>query len=291
MDGNGGSDPRVIQLKQRRKGGGFMKNQNQLIGIGAIVVVLLILLSKSVTVVPAGHVGVKDFFGNVEAEVLPSGFHVVNPLLRIYPMSIRTNEITESSSVPSREGLSVNLDVSLLYSLDPVQAAMVYKTLGLRYDTVVVVPQLRSVIRGVTASYDAKALYTAERELITSKMYEELKPTLAERGVRVEKVMLRSVQLPQILSTAIEKKLESEQQSEQMRFVLTREQQEAERKRVEAQGIADFQRIVTSGLTPAFLRWKGIEATKEISKSENAKVIVIGSGADGLPIILGGNNE
>lgn len=291
MDVNGGSDPRVIQLKQRRKGGGFMKNQNQLIGIGAIVVVMLILLSKAVTVVPAGHVGVKDFFGNVSADVLSAGFHVVNPLLRIYPMSIRTNEITESASVPSREGLSVNLDVSLLYSLDPAQAAMVYKTLGLRYDTVVVVPQLRSVVRGVTAAYDAKALYTAERELITSKMYEELKPTLAERGVRVEKVMLRSVQLPQILSTAIEKKLESEQQSEQMKFVVTREQQEADRKRVEAQGIADFQRIVTNGLTPAFLRWKGIEATKEISKSENAKVIVIGSGADGLPIILGGNNE
>ncbi len=287
VDGDEGNS-RVIQLNRRKRGTG-MKNQSQLIGIGAIVLVVLIVLSKAVTVVPAGHVGVQDFFGQVDEEVLPAGFHVVNPLLRIYPMSVRTKEITETASVPSREGLSVNLDVSLLYSLDPAKAATVYRTIGLHYDSVVVIPQLRSVVRGVTAAYDAKSLYTAEREAIATKMFEEFKPAMADRGVRVEKMMLRSVQLPQILSTAIEKKLEAEQQAEQMKFVLQREQQEAERKRVEAQGISDFQRIVTAGLNDNFLRWKGIEATKDLSESENAKIVVIGSGSNGLPLILGGN--
>lgn len=254
------------------------------------LVVLGVIAMKSFTVIPAGHVGIKDLFGRVSEEALPAGFHIVNPLLKIHKLSIRTQELTEEASVPSKEGLSVNLDVSMLFSLDPRKAAQVYKTIGPSYIRVVVVPQLRSIVRGATASYEAKALYTAEREVISNEMLTQLKPILAERGINVEKVLLRSVALPAILATAIEKKLEAEQQAEQMKFVLNKEEQEAERKRVEAKGIADFQRIVTSGLTPAFLRWKGIEATATLSESPNAKVVVIGSGKDGLPIILGGVN-
>lgn len=256
----------------------------------ALLILLFLLAFKSITVIPAGHVGIKDLFGRVSDEALPAGFHIVNPLLRIHKLSIRTQELTEEASVPSKEGLSVNLDVSMLFSLDPSKAAQVYKTIGPSYVRVVVVPQLRSIVRGATASYEAKALYTAEREVISNEMYTQLRPILAERGITLEKVLLRSVALPNILATAIEKKLEAEQQAEQMRFVLNKEEQEAERKRVEAKGIADFQRIVTSGLTPSFLTWKGIEATAKLADSPNAKVVVIGSGKDGLPIILGGNN-
>jgi len=182
------------------------------------------------------------------------------------------------------------LDVSLLFSLNPEKAAQVYKTIGPDYIRIVVVPQLRSIIRGVTAGYEAKALYTSEREAIANEMLTHLKPLLLDRGVSVEKVLLRSATLPPILSTAIEKKLEAEQQSEQMKFVLNKETQEAERKRVEAKGIADFQQIVTTGLTDSYLRWKGIEATSKLADSQNSKVVVIGSGKDGLPIILGGQN-
>ncbi len=203
-------------------------------------------------------------------------------------MTIRTQEVTEQANVPSKEGLSVHLDVSLLASLNPEKAARVYKTIGSEYIRVVVIPQLRSVIRGVTASYEAKALYTSEREAIANEMFSHLQGPLLERGVTVEKVLLRSATLPSILATAIEKKLEAEQQSEQMKFVLNKETQEADRKRIEAQGIADFQKIVTTGLTDLFLRWKGIEATSKLADSENSKVVVIGSGKDGLPIILGG---
>lgn len=266
----------------------FPKGKGMFIVVGLIVAFLL--LAKSATVIPAGHVGIKDFFGNVSDKALPAGFHLVNPLLRIHKMSIRTQELTEESSVPSKEGLSVRLDVSLLFSLDPTKAAQVYKTMGPRYMRVVVVPQLRSIVRGSTANYEAKALYTAAREEITNDMFAQLQPLLAARGITTEKVLLRSVALPAILSTAIEKKLEAEQQAEQMKFVLNKETQEAERKRVEAKGIADFQRIVTAGLTPSFLRWKGIEATATLAGSQNAKVVVIGSGKDGLPIILGGDN-
>lgn len=260
-----------------------------LIWIGGFVI-FFFLLSKMITVIPAGHVGIKDFFGKVSDRTLQPGIHLVNPLLKIHKMSVRTQEMTEEANVPSREGLSVRLDVSLLFNLDREKAADVYKTLGSDYARIVVIPQLRSIVRGVTASYDAKALYTTERESISTEMYNNLQPILAERGVNVEKVLLRSVTLPDILATAIQKKLEAEQQSEQMKFVLGKEEQEADRKRVEARGIADFQKIVTSGLTSEFIRWKGIEATAKLADSQNTKVVVIGSGKDGLPIILGGQD-
>ncbi len=263
-------------------------------GKGKIIIAALILailvIPMSITIIPAGHVGLKDLFGKVSEGTLPAGIHIVNPLLKIHKLSIRTQEVTEQANVPSKEGLSVHLDVSLLFSLDPKKAAQVYKTIGPDYIRIVTIPQLRSIIRGVTASYEAKALYTSEREAIANEMLTHLRPPLLERGITVEKVLLRSATLPTILSTAIEKKLEAEQQSEQMKFVLNKETQEADRKRIEAQGIADFQKIVTTGLTDLFLRWKGIEATSKLADSQNSKVVVIGSGKDGLPIILGGQN-
>ncbi|MDO8528050.1 MAG: prohibitin family protein [Deltaproteobacteria bacterium] len=264
-------------------------------GKGKIILIVAVILGifvlpQMITVIPAGHVGLKDFFGKVSDQPLAAGIHIVNPLVRIHKMSIRTEEVKEEANVPSKEGLNVHLDISLLASLNPEKAAQVYRTIGPDYVRVVVIPQLRSIVRGVTAGYEAKALYTSEREMVANEMFEHLQPLLLERGVTVEKVLLRSATLPPILATAIEKKLEAEQQSEQMKFVLNKEAQEADRKRVEAQGIADFQRIVTSGLTDLFLRWKGIEATSKLADSQNSKVVVIGSGKDGLPIILGGNN-
>ncbi|MBI2092701.1 MAG: prohibitin family protein [Deltaproteobacteria bacterium] len=253
--------------------------------IGAVA--LLVILFKSIVMIPAGHVGVKELFGNVYDDSLSAGIHIVNPLLSIHKMSIRTQQITEEANVPSREGLTINLDVSVLISLDPAKAPEVYKTIGMNYQDIIVEPQLRSVVRGVTSGYDAKALYTAERELLATQMFEQLKPMVEARGVLLERVLLRAVKLPSILSTAIEKKLEAEQQSEQMKFTLERERQEAERKRIEAKGISDFNSTVNLGLSDAVLKLRGIEATRELAKAENSKVIVIGSGKDGMPIILG----
>lgn len=289
-----GDDRRVIELKKRKtKGGGedFMKQQTQMVTVGIIVIVVLFLLRQAVVIVPAGHVGVQELFGKVSDEALTANIHLINPLKKVQPMSIRTKEINEPASVPSKEGLTVNLDISLLYSLVPGEASKVYRTIGMDFERVVVVPQLRSVVRGVTAGFEAKALYTSAREQIAEEMYRQLAPNLETRGIKVEALLLRSVGLPQILSTAIEKKLEAEQQAEQMKFVLQREQQEAERKKVEAFGIAEFQKIISMGLTSNLLRWKGIEATLKLSESSNSKVVVIGSGDQGLPIILGGDKD
>jgi len=245
------------------------------------------LVGSAVVVIPAGHVGIHDLFGSVSDQSLAPGIHVVNPLAEIRKISVRTQEAKETVDVPSREGLAVTIDVSLLYRLEPDQAAQVFRSIGPHYSQVVVIPQLRSVVRDVTSAYDAKALYTAEREQLTRDMQANLFPLLRERGVIGEQILLRKITLPVKLSAAIESKLEAEQQAEQMRYVLDKEKQEAERKRIEAQGIADYQDIINAGLNDQILRWKGIEATRELARSQNAKMVVIGSGKDGLPVILG----
>jgi regulator of protease activity HflC (stomatin/prohibitin superfamily) len=250
-------------------------------------VVLLAALSSALVVIPAGHVGVYDLFGKVADQSMASGIHLVNPLATVHKISIRTQEVKETVDVPSREGLAVNIDVSLLFSLEPAKAAQVFRSIGPQYIQVAVVPQFRSVVRDVTSGSDAKALYTAEREFLTQNIQKTLFPLLQERGVRCERILLRKIMLPQKLSAAIESKLEAEQQAEQMKYVLDKEKQEAERKRIEAQGIADYQTIINQGLNDNLLKWKGIEATRELARSQNAKVVVIGAGKEGLPIILG----
>ena len=207
------------------------------------------------------------------------------PGTRVIKFSVQTREMKESAAVPTSEGLIVSLDVSLLFRLGPDDAARIYKTVGHRFEAVVIDPQLRSVIRDVTAEYEAKFLYSASREVVAQNILKHIQRLLAPRGIEAEQVLLRSVQLPALLTTAIEEKLQSEQQAQRMRFVLDRERQEAERKRVEAQGIADFQNIVARGISDQLLKWKAIEVAHELSKSPNAKIIVLGD-KSGLPIIL-----
>lgn len=260
--------------------------------VAAVVVAtvaVLVALLQLVRIVPAGHVGVVDLFGVVREQPLQSGLRLLNPLARLVPMSIKTQEIKETMEVPSKEGLTMQLEISVLYHLDPEKAPAIYRTVGENFVEVILVPQFRSVARGVTASYEAKALYTSEREQLAGLLTSELRKQVEERGVLVEATPLRRIGLPSRLGAAIEEKLSAEQESQRMQFVLQKETQEAERKRIEAQGISDFQRIVSQGISDQLLRWKGIEATMEIAKSGNSKVVVIGSGPDGLPLILGGN--
>ncbi len=247
----------------------------------------LFLLGGPFRTVPAGHVGIKDFFGQVSANVLPPGINLVMPLTRVVKMSVQTQEIKETADVPSREGLILNLETSLLFQVDPSKAAEIYRTVGSDYIGTIVEPQFRSAIREITASYDAKALYSAEREKIATEIFDLFRRIASQRGVVVQQVLLRKIGLPPVVANAIQEKLRREQESEQMKFVLAKEQQEAERKRIEAQGIADFQRIVAQGISSQLLEWKGIEATEKLAMSPNSKVVVIGSAKSGLPIILG----
>jgi prohibitin 1 len=255
------------------------------------IVVLILLIGNPVTVIPAGHVGVKDFFGRVSSDVLGPGVRVVLPFTRVVKMSVKTQEVKETAEVPSKEGLIMDLEGSLLYRLDPQKADDIYKTIGKNYQEIAVEPQIRSAIREITASYEAKVLYSAERERIAKETLELFKKTASGRGIIAEAVLLRKIGLPDVVANAIQEKLRREQESEQMKFVLQKETQEAERKRIEAQGIADFQKIVAAGISPALLEWKGIEATEKLAMSQNSKVVVIGSGKNGLPIILGGDGK
>ncbi len=255
---------------------------------GAIPIAILavILFYASVAYVPPGHVGVLTIFGRVTGEVLPEGTHLVNPFKVNNKMSIRTQEQKETASVPSSEGLIIALDTSLLFRLDSSKASEVYQKIGLEYVNIVVEPNLRSTIRAVTAAHTASALYTGGREEVAQQIQSELEKQLNPRGVIVESVLLRDVQLPSMLRTSIEAKQQAEQDALRMSFVLQKEKQEAERKRIEAQGIRDFQQVVTQGISQQLLEWKGIEATERLATSTNAKVVVIGNPRNGLPLIL-----
>ncbi|HMN24406.1 MAG: prohibitin family protein [Ignavibacteriaceae bacterium] len=264
----------------------FNKPESSFAIIG-IVVALLVAVSQFVTVIPAGHTGVIDFLGMVSDNTLKPGVNLVNPMAKVEKMSIKTQELKELMSVPSKEGLSVDLEISLLFKLNSEKANEIYKTVGPNYAEIILTPQFRSVVRGVTARYEAKALYTASREKLAGEILTELEHLVGPRGIIVEQAPLRQIKLPERLTKSIEEKLQAEQESQRMEFILTREKQEAERKRIEAQGIADFQNIVAKGISDQLLRWKGIEATEKLANSQNSKIIVIGSGKDGLPIILG----
>lgn len=259
------------------------------VAIAAVLIVLLI--GNPITMIPAGHVGVKDLFGRVSSDILSPGVRIVLPFTRVVKMSIKTREVKETAEVPSKEGLIMDLEGSLLYRLDPEKADDIYRTIGKDYEEIAVQPQIRSAIREITASYEAKVLYSAGRERISKETLELFRKTAGGRGVIAEAVLLRKIGLPDVVANAIQEKLRREQESEQMKFVLQKELQEAERKRIEAQGIADFQRIVAAGISPALLEWKGIEATEKLAMSPNSKVVVIGSGKNGLPIILGGDGK
>jgi prohibitin 1 len=265
-------------------GGGILR----LIGLGIIAFVLVILLLSSVTRVGTGHVGVLTLFGKVQTgEILGEGIHLINPLKTNNEMSVQTQTLKESASVPSSEGLMMSLDTSLIYHLDPLRAAEVFQKIGADYENIVVEPTLRSAIREATASHTANALYTGEREMVAKQIFDQVNEQLLKRGLTVENVLLRDIQLPATLKAAIEAKQQAEQESLAMNFRLQKETQEAQRKRIEAAGVRDFQQIVAQGITPSLLEWKGIEATENLAKSPNSKVVVIGNNKNGLPLILG----
>jgi len=261
-----------------------------LVSGGLAVAAILFALVQGLTQIPAGHVGVIDFFGQVSGRTLKSGVNLVNPMARVVKMSVQTKEMREQMQVLSKEGLTIALELSVLYRLNAESAADVYRTIaGGNFEEVLLIPQFRSISRAATASFQASALYSQEREHLAIQILQELSKVVGPRGVVIESTPLRGVGLPPQLTEAIEQKQRADQESQRMKFILTKEKQEAERKRIDAQGIADFQRIVAAGISEQLLRWKGIEATLKIAESSNSKVVVIGSGKDGLPIILGNN--
>lgn len=243
----------------------------------AIGLILGILFSM-IRVVPAGYAGIVDFFGRVAPRPLNSGINFVNPLAKVVNLSVRTQEDMEIMNVPSKEGLNVALDVSVLYRLDFAKAVDVYKTIGTNYKDIILIPQYRAAARGVTVAHEAKALYTSERELLAQAIFDSLKNLIGERGVIIERVLLRAINLPATVSQAIEQKLKAEQEAERMKFILQRETQEAERKRIEAAGIRDSQKIISESLTKQYLNYLWINTL-----NENPNVIYVATEAN-MPV-------
>lgn len=260
------------------------------ISSGAVVLSLVLMFASFVRVVPAGQAGVVDIFGSVDMQQRQAGINLVNPFAKLVLFDIQTQEKKEGMLVPSKEGLTMQVDISILYRLMPEKASVIYKTVGADYEDVVIAPQFRSAVREATVFYEAKALYTSSRDEITNKIFIDLEKMLSERGIILEKVLLRAVALPLTVSQAIEQKLKAEQESEQMKFVLTKESQEAERKVIEAKGIAEAQSIINKTLTQAYLQHEAIQAQMKMAASQNHTTVYIPSGDNGIPLVRTINN-
>jgi len=259
--------------------------------LGAVGAGALVLIITSARTVPAAHIGIVSTFGQVSTNVLHSGLHVTNPFAQLITFSTKTQLLEQQNHVPTNEGLTVDLDVAVLFRADEKRIRDIYLGLGANYVGVLVQPELSSAVRGLTSESDAKALYTSGRLEMQKRLKAELVSALSPRGVIVEEVLLKAVRLPDLLTHAIELKAQAEQDSARMEFVLTKERQEAERKSVEAKGIASFQRIVSEGISPALLQWKGIEATEKLAASTNSKMVIMGNGKDSLPVLLGATSD
>ncbi len=275
---------------------------SKLTSIPVIIGVLMIaigLLSSIFVVIDPGKVGVKTLFGKVSSDVLSSGLKVVNPLMEITEFDIKTQNYTMSQvhdegekqgddaiRILSKDGLEVILDLSVLYTVIPTEAPKILSTIGTDYREKVIRPIARTRIRDNAVYYDAVSLFSNKRDEFQSRIFTSLDKDLKERGIKLEQLLIRNIVLPATVKTTIESKINAEQEAQKMEFVLQKEQQEAERKRVEAQGIADYQRIINTGLSDKQLQYEMIKAYKELATSENAKVIVMGSNGK-QPIIIG----
>ncbi|WP_017655038.1 prohibitin family protein [Fortiea contorta] len=248
-------------------------------------VAILASISRLLVIVPPGNVGVVNFFGQVSDNTLNPGVHLVNPFAKVLNFSTRLKDMKENVDVTSQEGLSLNLDVGLQYKLDPQKAATVYKNIGTD-ETQLVISRFRSTVRAITANYPAAAIYSTKRQEIAEKIDQQLTQQIPTLGFVVEETLLRNVKMPDTLQAAIQDKLKTEQENQQMKFVLEKERQEAERKRIEAQGVADSQKIISGGLTNSVLQLRAIEATEKLAESNNSKIIIVGSEKGGVPIMI-----
>ena len=274
----------------------FLKNLRRAVGVFIVLLVIFILFSITLTVVPAGHVGVMDFFGRAFDRELQPGLQFKIPFARVVAMSTQTNDYTmtsrtgegqikadDSINVLTKEGLTVNLDITALYHIIDTEASEIYKKIGKEYESKILRPTIRSSIRGVVAQFDANALYSEKREEAGQKILENIKAQLNQRGFAVEDVLIRNVVLPQKLADAIEEKLRAEQEAQRFDFILAKEQKEAERKRIEAQGQRDAQKIINESLTERYLQYQYIQGLKERAGT----IYVPVSPENGLPMFKG----
>ncbi|MDH5413213.1 MAG: prohibitin family protein [Flavobacteriaceae bacterium] len=274
-------------------------NNNQLnfpkLGLPIIfaIIIAIIFFSKSFVTVDAGEAGVlwKRFAGGVVVDqpALGEGFHVVAPWNKVYIYEVRQQELFEKMKVLSKNGLEIQIDASAWYEPVYKDLGNLHQSLGENYLDRVIKPAIRSAARSVVGRYLPDELYSTKRDAIQVEIFEETKKILEKQYVQLNEILVRDVTLPNTIKDAIERKLKQEQESLEYEFRLVTAAKEAEKVIIEAQGKADANRILSASLTDKILKDKGIEATLELAKSQNSKVVVIGSGKDGMPLILGGN--
>jgi regulator of protease activity HflC (stomatin/prohibitin superfamily) len=262
--------------------------------VGLIVIILGFSIASVVQVEP-GQVGVQKLFGKVNNNILQSGLNVINPLVQVVMFDIRTENYTMSGvtdegnktgddaiRVLSADGLEVVVDLTVLYKVVPSEAPRILQEVGIDYRNVIVRPICRTKIRDNAVYYDAVALYSTKRDEFQEKIFSSIESNFKERGLMLEQLLVRNITLPQSVKATIESKINAEQEAQKMTFVLQKERQEAERKRVEAQGIADYQKILSTGLSDRLLQYEMIKA---ISSSPNSKLIFMTNGKN-LPILV-----
>ena len=257
-----------------------------------ILIITVILTNTTFITIPAGHKGVKfkRFSGGIDKEsIYNQGFQVVAPWNDLIIYDVRTNESSEEMDVLSKNGLNIFVDLSFRFSPDPTKIGYLHDQIGPDYVDRIVIPEIRSATREVIGKYLPEELYSTKREVIQDEIFQETKQSIGEKNILLDAVLIREVRLPDKLRDAIEQKLQEEQLSFQYEFKLDRERKEAERKIIEAQAKADANKILNASLSDKILKDKGIEATLELAKSPNSKVVIVGSGDDGLPLILNGN--
>lgn len=267
-------------------------------GIG-IVLIGVGVASSCFVQIDAGQVGVKVLFGKVDDDILSSGLHFINPIVDVKDLDIKTQNYTMSGvhdegnqagddaiRVLTADGLEVTIDLTVLYRLIPTEAPRLLRETGIDYKDKIVRPLTRTKIRDNSVYYDAISLYSTKRDEFQTRIFQSIEKDFKSRGLILEQLLVRNITLPQSVKTTIESKINAEQDAQKMQFVLQKEKQEAERKRVEAQGIADYQRIISTGLSDKQLQYETIKANLELAKSPNAKVIIMGKG--NTPIILDG---
>ncbi|MEM8527853.1 MAG: prohibitin family protein [Bacteroidota bacterium] len=248
-------------------------------------------LLSSCAVVRQGEVGVKRTLGKYSDSPYTEGLRVFNPLTsRIIKVSTQTENMEVELSIPSKEGLNIRSEVSILYQVIEQETPKLLREIGKDFERNIILPVFRSAVSDVSARFLAKDMHTSERAVIERAIREQMMILLDGKGIEIEAVLLKSIQLPPSLARAIEAKLEAEQQAERMKFVLEEEKREAERRRIEAEGVRDAQAIISEGLNPNVLQFRSIEAFMELAKSPNTKIIV----TDGdMPMIMesidGGN--
>ncbi len=252
--------------------------------VKGLFMLTILALATSCAVIREGEVGVKRKLGKYDNTPYTQGLKVFNPITTtILKVSTQTNNMEVGLNIPSKEGLNIQAEVSILYNIIPREAPDILRNIGPNYERNVILPVFRSAVSDVSARYFAKDMHTGERASIEMAIREQMTKLLEGKGIIIESVLLKSITLPRNLARAIEEKLEAEQQSQRMQFVLEQERQEAERKRIEAEGVRDAQNIISQGLDPLVLQFKSIEAFLELAKSPNAKIII----SDGdMPVMM-----